>query len=70
MTVTDESGKLKGLTAERLSRGVSDKKFVNGEMILEVKDLTVNFWVNDDWFTAAENVSYTLRAGEVLAIVG
>lgn len=70
MTATDDSGKLKGLTAERLSRGVSDRKYVTGETILQVENLTVNFWVNDEWFTAAQDVSYTLKAGEVLAIVG
>ena len=41
-----------------------------GEVILDVKDLSVNFWVNNDWFTAANKLNYQLRAGEVLAIVG
>lgn len=38
--------------------------------ILTVKNLGVKFWVNNEWFTAAEDLSYTLHAGEVLAIVG
>ena len=38
--------------------------------ILTVRDLGVRFWVNDEWFTAAEHLDYTLHAGEVLAIVG
>lgn len=38
--------------------------------ILTVRGLGVKFWVNDEWFTAAEDLSYTLHAGEVLAIVG
>nr|WP_269779296.1 ABC transporter ATP-binding protein [Propioniciclava soli] len=41
-----------------------------GDVILDVKDLTVRFWVGQEWFTAVENMSYQLRAGEVLAIVG
>ncbi|HCG55793.1 MULTISPECIES: ABC transporter ATP-binding protein [Brevibacterium] len=38
--------------------------------ILEVKDLGVNFWVSDEWWMAAEELNYTVNAGEVLAIVG
>ena len=41
-----------------------------GEKILEVKDLCINFWVNGEWFSAAKDMTYDLRAGEVLAIVG
>ena len=41
-----------------------------GDTILTVKDLTVRFWVGDEWFTAVEDMSYELKAGEVLAIVG
>ncbi|WP_235750663.1 ABC transporter ATP-binding protein [Nigerium massiliense] len=41
-----------------------------GDVILEVRDLSVNFWVGDEWFVAAEHINYDLRAGEVLAIVG
>ncbi|GAA1872994.1 ABC transporter ATP-binding protein [Brevibacterium marinum] len=38
--------------------------------VLDVKDLGVNFWVNDEWWMAAEDLTYTVNAGEVLAIVG
>lgn len=38
--------------------------------ILEVTDLGVKFWVNDEWWMAAEDLNYTVNAGEVLAIVG
>ncbi|HET9127304.1 MAG TPA: ATP-binding cassette domain-containing protein, partial [Propionibacteriaceae bacterium] len=41
-----------------------------GELILDVNNLTVNFWVNTEWFTAADGLTYQLHAGEVLAIVG
>src|SRR5699024_9859350 len=40
------------------------------EPILSVKDLSVRFWVGDEWFTAAEGLTYDLHPGEVLAIVG
>ena len=42
----------------------------SGDTILRVKDLTVQFWVGDQWFTAVDKLSYDLKAGEVLAIVG
>jgi peptide/nickel transport system ATP-binding protein len=38
--------------------------------VLEVKDLSVSFYVDGDWFPAAIDVSYRVDAGEVLAIVG
>ncbi len=38
--------------------------------ILEVRDLGVKFWVNDEWWMAAAGLDYTVNAGEVLAIVG
>jgi len=41
-----------------------------GDLILDVNNLSVNFWVNNEWFTAADGLTYQLRAGEVLAIVG
>ncbi len=56
-------------SAVRLSRSLGDD-VVKGDVILEVRDLSVNFWVNNDWFTAAEHMHYDLKAGEVLAIVG
>ena len=56
-------------TSQRLSArlGGDVKK---GDVILEVRDLSVKFWVGKSWFTAAENLNYELRAGETLAIVG
>ena len=53
----------------KLSRS-SGEPVRKGDIILEVNDLSVRFWVGEDWFTAAENMTYELRAGEVLAIVG
>ena len=38
--------------------------------VLDVKGLGVNFWVNDEWWMAAEELTYSVNAGEVLAIVG
>lgn len=40
------------------------------DVILEVKDLSVDFWVEGDWIPAAINLNYEISAGEVLAIVG
>lgn len=41
-----------------------------GDVILQVKDLNVDFFVEDAWYPAAVEVSFDVRAGEVLAIVG
>ncbi|WP_238402547.1 ABC transporter ATP-binding protein [Cellulomonas sp. H30R-01] len=38
--------------------------------ILEVRDLTVEFFVDGEWYPAATEVTYDVRPGEVLAIVG
>jgi peptide/nickel transport system ATP-binding protein len=43
---------------------------VKSEPILEVKDLTVDFWVDGVWYTAAKNLNYEIFPGETLAIVG
>lgn len=40
------------------------------EPILEVNDLSVEFWVDGEWFTAAKHIDYEVYPGEVLAIVG
>jgi peptide/nickel transport system ATP-binding protein len=40
------------------------------KVILEVKDLGVDFWVEGEWVPAAKNLNYEIAAGEVLAIVG
>ena len=42
----------------------------DSNVILEVKDLGVDFWVEGEWVPAAKNLSYEISAGEVLAIVG
>ncbi len=40
------------------------------EMILEVNDLGVDFWVEGEFYPAAIGMNYEVRRGEVLAIVG
>ena len=40
------------------------------EPILEVKGLTVDFWVDGVWYTAAKDLNYEIFPGETLAIVG
>ena len=40
------------------------------EVVLEVKDLDVDFWVEGELYPAAINMNYEVRRGEVLAIVG
>ena len=56
-------------SAVRLSKSIGGEVKL-GDTILKVRDLSVNFWVNGDWFTAADKLTYDLAAGEVLAIVG
>ncbi|WP_277050307.1 ATP-binding cassette domain-containing protein, partial [Ruania albidiflava] len=41
-----------------------------GEPILQVRDLSVDFYVEGEWFSAADQISYDVHPGEVLAIVG
>jgi peptide/nickel transport system ATP-binding protein len=43
---------------------------VRGEVVLEVRDLSVDFGVDKQWVPAAIGLNYEVRAGEVLAIVG
>jgi len=40
------------------------------EIVLEVKDLDVDFWVEGELYPAAIDMNYEVRRGEVLAIVG
>jgi peptide/nickel transport system ATP-binding protein len=47
----------------------SDKS-VPGAVVLEVRDLSVDFGVEKKWVPAAIGLNYEVRAGEVLAIVG
>jgi len=49
---------------------ISAASFDGKEPILQVKDLTVEFFVDGEWFPAAIDVTYDVRPGEVLAIVG
>jgi len=41
-----------------------------GDVVLEVRDLSVDFGVDKKWVPAAIRLNYEVRAGEVLAIVG
>jgi peptide/nickel transport system ATP-binding protein len=41
-----------------------------GAVVLEVRDLSVDFGVDKKWVPAAVGLNYEVRAGEVLAIVG
>lgn len=52
------------------SRSAKAGSLRKGETILEVRGLNVDFFVEDEWFPAAIDVSYDVHAGEVLAIVG
>ena len=40
------------------------------EPILQVRDFTVEFWVDGVWYPAAVNMNFDLHAGKTLAIVG
>ncbi len=40
------------------------------EVVLEVKDLGVDFWVDGTFYPAAIDLNYDVKRGEVLAIVG
>lgn len=40
------------------------------ESILDVKDFSVEFWVDGVWYPAAMNMNFDLQPGKVLAIVG
>ena len=42
----------------------------SSKIILDVNDLGVEFSVEGEWIPAAKNLTYQIRAGEVLAIVG
>ncbi|WP_035741240.1 ABC transporter ATP-binding protein [Arthrobacter sp. MA-N2] len=45
-------------------------KTVPGSVVLEVRNLSVDFGVEKKWVPAAIGLNYEVRAGEVLAIVG
>jgi len=48
--------------------GAKDVKL--GEVVLDVKGLNVDFYVDGTWIPAAIDVDYQVKAGEVVAIVG
>lgn len=43
---------------------------MNATPILSARGLGVDFWVDGEWVMAAENISYDVMPGQVLAIVG
>ena len=43
---------------------------MSGEVVLDVKGLNVDFFVEGVWYPAAIDLSYQVKAGQVLAIVG
>jgi len=52
------------------SDNAQSHEVVTKDPILKVQDLTVDFWVDGEWFTAAKDINYEVYPGEVLAIVG
>ena len=38
--------------------------------VLQVENLSVDFWVDGVWYAAAKNLSFALESGKALAIVG
>jgi peptide/nickel transport system ATP-binding protein len=57
-------------TTDDAGRTGSDGVALGRQPILEVRDLSVRFWVGGEWAPAAQDLSYDLHAGEVLCIVG
>jgi len=45
-------------------------KNTNQDIILDVKDFNVEFWVDGIWYPAVIDMNFEVAAGEVLAIVG
>ncbi|WP_203569043.1 ABC transporter ATP-binding protein [Aestuariimicrobium ganziense] len=64
------SGEHRGWLSGRGEKTAANTEVRKGDVILDVDDLAVNFWVGGDWFNAATGLTYQLKAGEVLAIVG
>ncbi|WZH52751.1 MAG: ABC transporter ATP-binding protein [Nocardioides alkalitolerans] len=65
MTTTPEGTPEGPSLSKPTTDGTADKP-----VVLDVEDLSVHFFVEDEWVPAAIDVSYQVRAGEVLAIVG
>lgn len=42
----------------------------NKDLVLDVKNLSVDFYVEKEWVRAVNNISYSISRGEVLGIVG
>ncbi|MFM8965986.1 MAG: ATP-binding cassette domain-containing protein, partial [Actinomycetota bacterium] len=40
------------------------------EAVLQVRDFTVEFWVDGVWYPAAIKMNFDVHAGKTLAIVG
>ena len=57
------------MTTDTTAAGVPPQSAAKAP-ILEVRDLSVEFFVDGEWFPAAIDVTYDVRPGEVLAIVG
>ena len=43
---------------------------ISHEVILKVENYNVEFWVDGEWYPAAIDMNYEVKAGQVLAIVG
>jgi len=41
-----------------------------GDVVLSVRNLDIDFWVDGIWYPAAVGIDFELRSGDVLAIVG
>ncbi|WDI40444.1 ABC transporter ATP-binding protein [Bremerella sp. P1] len=58
------------MTVETTSASTKDKPSGTGKVLLEVRDLAVEFRTEDGTFKAVRGVDFDLRAGETLGIVG
>ncbi|WP_299166742.1 ABC transporter ATP-binding protein [uncultured Arthrobacter sp.] len=58
------------MTMNKYPQTFTDETRLADEPILTVKDLGVDFNVENTWMMAAEGVSYDIHPGEILAIVG
>ncbi|MFJ5698264.1 ABC transporter ATP-binding protein [Arthrobacter sp. NPDC093139] len=56
--------------SDYISTGPATTRSSKGPVVLEVRNLSVDFGVEKTWVPAAVGLDYEVRAGEVLAIVG